>query len=65
MGLRAKHKADRTERIIQAAAQMFRDLGFDAVRMEAIAALAAVSAGTVYNYFPTKRDLLVAIVSRD
>ncbi|MGL4321633.1 MAG: TetR/AcrR family transcriptional regulator [Paracoccaceae bacterium] len=65
MGLRAKHKADRTERIIQAAAQMFRDLGFEAVRMEAIAALAEVSAGTVYNYFPTKGDLLVAIVTRE
>ncbi|MCU0802342.1 MAG: TetR/AcrR family transcriptional regulator [Rhodobacteraceae bacterium] len=65
MGLRAKHKADRTERIIHAAAQMFRTLGFDAVRMEAIAALAGVSAGTVYNYFPTKGDLLVAIVSRE
>jgi AcrR family transcriptional regulator len=65
MGLRAKHKADRTERIIQVASDMFRDLGFDAVRMEAVAALAEVAAGTVYNYFPTKGDLLVAIVSRE
>jgi AcrR family transcriptional regulator len=65
MGLRAKHKADRTARIIQAATQMFRELGFDAVRMEAIAVAAQVSAGTVYNYFPTKKDLLVAIVSRE
>jgi AcrR family transcriptional regulator len=65
MGLRARHKADRTERIIQAAAGMFRADGFDAVRMEAIAAQAEVSPGTVYNYFPTKGDLLVAIVSRE
>lgn len=65
MGLRARHKADRNERIIHAATGMFRAAGFDAVRMEAIAVQAAVSAGTVYNYFPTKGDLLVAIVSRE
>ncbi len=65
MGLRAQHKADRTERIIAAASGMFRRDGFDAVRMEAIAAQAEVSPGTVYNYFPTKGDLLVAIVARE
>ncbi len=65
MGLRARHKADRTERIIQAAAEMFRTDGFDAARMEVIAARADVSPGTVYNYFPTKGDLLVAIVARE
>ncbi len=65
MGLRAQNKADRTERIIQAAAEMFRVDGFDAVRMEVIAVRAEVSPGTVYNYFPTKGDLLVAIVARE
>lgn len=65
MGLRARQKADRTERIIAAASGMFRAHGFDAVHMEAIAAEAEVSPGTVYNYFPTKGDLLVAIVSRE
>ncbi len=65
MGLRARQKADRTERIIAAASGMFRADGFDAARMEVIAAEAEVSPGTVYNYFPTKRDLLVAIVSRE
>ncbi len=65
MGLRARQKADRNARIIQAATALFRDSGFDAVRMETIAAVAEVSAGTVYNYFPTKGDLLVAIVSHE
>lgn len=65
MGLRARQKADRNARIIQAATALFRDVGFDAVRMEAIAGMAEVSAGTVYNYFPTKGDLLVAIVSHE
>ncbi|MGL5010712.1 MAG: TetR/AcrR family transcriptional regulator, partial [Paracoccaceae bacterium] len=65
MGLRARQKADRNARIIEAAAEMFRADGFDAVRMEDIAARAEVSPGTVYNYFPAKGDLLVAIVSRE
>ncbi len=65
MGLRARQKADRTERIIAAASGMFHKDGFDAARMEAIAAEAEVSPGTVYNYFPTKGDLLVAIVARE
>jgi AcrR family transcriptional regulator len=65
MGLRARQKADRTERIIAAASGLFREDGFDAVRMELIAAEADVSPGTVYNYFPTKGDLLVAIVARE
>jgi AcrR family transcriptional regulator len=65
MGLRARQKADRTARIIAAASGMFRADGFDAARMEVIAAEAEVSPGTVYNYFPTKGDLLVAIVARE
>lgn len=62
-GLRAKHKADRHERILVAAARLFRDFGYEAVKMEAIAAAAEVSIGTIYNYYRNKGDLLVAIVS--
>lgn len=64
-GLRARQKADRSRRIIQAAADLFREQGFDATRIEDIAARAEVSEGTAYNYFQTKGDLLVAIVSRE
>ena len=52
-GLREQHKADRTRRILQAASEMFRDQGYDAVRIEDIAQRAEVSAGTCYNYFST------------
>jgi AcrR family transcriptional regulator len=62
-GLRAKHKADRHQRIVEAAADLFRASGYDAVKMEAIAAAAEVSIGTIYNYYRNKGDLLVAIVS--
>jgi AcrR family transcriptional regulator len=64
-GLRAKHKADRHQRIVEAAARLFRTLGYDTVKMEAIAATAEVSIGTIYNYYKNKGDLLVAIVSME
>jgi len=64
-GLRAKHKADRHQRIVEAAARLFRTMGYDTVKMEAIAGAADVSIGTIYNYYKNKGDLLVAIVSME
>ncbi|HET6621790.1 MAG TPA: TetR/AcrR family transcriptional regulator [Dongiaceae bacterium] len=64
-GLRAKHTADRHRRIVEAAAELFRTSGYDRVKMEAIAANAEVSIGTIYNYYKNKGDLLVAIVSME
>lgn len=64
-GLRERHKADRTRRILEAASSLFRAQGYDAVRIEDIAAAADVSAGTCYNYFSTKGDILLAIVSME
>lgn len=64
-GLRERQKADRTRRILEAASTLFRAQGYDAVRIEDIAAAAEVSAGTCYNYFSTKGDLLLAIVSME
>ncbi|WP_234872980.1 TetR/AcrR family transcriptional regulator [Allitabrizicola rongguiensis] len=61
-GLRARQKADRNRRLTEAAVELFRDAGYDAVRIEDIAARAEVSVGTFYNYFETKGDLLVSIV---
>lgn len=49
----------------EAAADLFRDAGYGAARMEDIAAAADVSVGTLYNYFATKGDLLLAIVSME
>jgi AcrR family transcriptional regulator len=64
-GLRERQKADRTVRILKAASDLFRAQGYDAVRIEDIAAVAEVSTGTCYNYFSTKGDLLLAIVSME
>ncbi len=62
-GLREKQKAIRHDRILEAATALFREHGYEAVKMEAIAAAADVSIGTIYNYYQNKGDLLVAIVS--
>jgi AcrR family transcriptional regulator len=64
-GLRAKHKADRHHRILEAAAELFREAGYEGAKIEAIAAEAEVSVGTIYNYYQNKGDLLVAIVSME
>lgn len=64
-GLRAKHRADRDRRILEAAAELFRAAGYDGAKIEAIAAEADVSIGTIYNYYHNKGDLLVAIVAME
>ncbi|RUZ71788.1 TetR family transcriptional regulator [Mesorhizobium sp. M7A.F.Ca.US.006.01.1.1] len=62
-GLRARQKADRHRRIIEAAAELFREAGYEGAKIEAIAAQAEVSVGTIYNYYENKGDILGAIVS--
>ena len=64
-GLRARGKAHRTSKMLEAASRLIRDEGYDQTRIEDIAARAEVSVGTFYNYFSTKGDLLLAIVSME
>jgi AcrR family transcriptional regulator len=64
-GLRERQKAGRRRDIVAAAAKLFRRDGFAVTSIEAIAAEAEVAAGTVYNYFESKGDLLIALVALD
>lgn len=64
-GLREKHRADRHCRILEAATALFREAGYEGAKIEAIAAQAEVSVGTIYNYYQNKGDILVAIVSME
>lgn len=57
-GLRERQKQVRHERIVTAAIELFVQHGFDAIRVVDVARAAEVSPGTVYNYFPTKEDLV-------
>lgn len=54
----------RVERILDAAARTFADVGFDAATTEAIAERAGTSIGSVYQFFPNKRALFDAIAKR-
>lgn len=64
-GLRERQKAGRRRDILAAASQLFARQGFADTSVEAIAALAEVGTGTVYNYFSSKGDLLMALVALD
>jgi AcrR family transcriptional regulator len=58
LGLRERKKL-RTRRLIaETAVRLFVDGGFDAVPVAAVARAAEVSEATVFNYFPTKEDLV-------
>jgi AcrR family transcriptional regulator len=57
-GLRELKKAQTRRAIVDAAAELFRARGFDAVTVEEVAQAAQVSKKTVFNYFPTKEDLV-------
>jgi AcrR family transcriptional regulator len=64
-GLRARNRIDRNLRIIKAATGLFRETGFEATKIEDVAAEAGVAIGTIYNYYRNKGDILVAIVSME
>ena len=51
--------AARRRRIVEAAARLFAEAPYAEVRMDAIAAAAAVAKPTLYRYFPTKERLFV------
>jgi AcrR family transcriptional regulator len=50
------------ESILDAAQHMFADAGYSATSTAKIAAAAGVPHGLVFYYFPSKRDLLLAVV---
>ncbi|HSU20720.1 MAG TPA: TetR/AcrR family transcriptional regulator [Variovorax sp.] len=64
--VRAKHerrKEARPGELIRAALQLFVEKGFVATRSEEVAARAGVSKGTLFLYFPSKTDLLKAVIA--
>jgi AcrR family transcriptional regulator len=64
-GLRERQKADRERRILSAAVTQFRAKSYKNVRIEDLAEKAEVSVGTVYNYYHTKGDILIAAVAME
>ena len=60
----AKAKGDKYERILRAAIKVFATRGFFGSQVADVARAADVAAGTVYLYFRSKDDLLIAIFER-
>jgi AcrR family transcriptional regulator len=57
-GLRERKKRQTREAIAQAAADLFAQKGFAAVTVDDVARAADVSRQTVFNYFPSKEQML-------
>ena len=58
---RARRAAQRRQGILEAAARVFGRKGFDRATTREIALEADVSEGTIYNYFASKTELLLAL----
>jgi TetR/AcrR family transcriptional repressor of nem operon len=52
-----EHKAETRQKILKAAARLFREFGYDGVGVDAIMAEAGLTAGGFYAHFPSKRAL--------
>lgn len=62
---RQRRKAARPQELLDAALELFVEKGFAATRTEEVAARAGVSKGTLYLYYPSKEDLLKAVILRN
>lgn len=59
---RALPPGEKRQVIFEAARQVILDRGFDAAKMEEIAARAGVGKGTLYNFFDSKEALFLSLV---
>jgi TetR/AcrR family fatty acid metabolism transcriptional regulator len=62
--VRRQRGGDKHERILRAATKVFATRGFFGAQVADVAREADVAAGTVYLYFKSKDDLLIAIFER-
>lgn len=65
LGLRARQRAARRERIMFIAGELFMCQGYEETSLEEIAEKADLSSQTIYNYFESKRELLYLLHQRD
>ncbi|HVC99956.1 MAG TPA: TetR/AcrR family transcriptional regulator [Candidatus Dormibacteraeota bacterium] len=55
---------DTRHRILEAAALLFRDRGYDVTTMRAIALRVGITSGALYWHFPSKADILFAFLEQ-
>lgn len=65
VGMRSRSQNQRRKRIVQTAAALALRGGVEAMQMRAVAERAGVALGTLYRYFPSKMDLVVAVVTEE
>ena len=61
---RARRKNETLQRIERAGWELFRTRGYEATSTREIADAADIAAGTLFNYFPEKRSLLIHLMQR-
>jgi AcrR family transcriptional regulator len=59
---RRRLKEARPQQLLDAALELFAEKGFAATRAEEVAQRAGVSKGTLYLYYPSKEELLKAVI---
>ncbi len=64
MSRRARRKEETLRRIEEAGWKLFRTRGYEAASTREIAEAADIAAGTLFNYFPEKRGLLIYLMQR-
>lgn len=64
MTLRERRRQMLRDEILAATQQLIADRGFAALAMDELAARVGISKPTLYNQFPTREDLLAAMIAR-
>ncbi len=64
MAAQEEHPVQKRQQIIRGAETVFTECGYEGASMSRIALQAAVSKGTLYNYFTSKSELFAAFVSQ-
>jgi AcrR family transcriptional regulator len=63
MRVTAATKGETRQRIVAAAVDRFREQGFDAATTRDIARQAHIATGTLFNYFPSKEAIVLALAA--
>ena len=65
MSYRPEHREQTRQRVLDAAARLFRRHGYDGVGIDAIMLAAGLTRGGFYAHFASKSDLFAAVVAGD
>jgi AcrR family transcriptional regulator len=55
-------KSETRTKLLQAAAEEIASLGYEGANINRISEAAGYAKGTIYNYFPSKRELMLALI---